>query len=240
MGGVVRVGAAVPAVIATQGLIGGDLLGRQHGGGLEVGEQMDGSKPTSQVGDLRGQIAQGGLVDVAMQEPSRQDGFALQDLLPLLDRRPRHAIVDRFDLSKLPRPQIECAAAGRLENVQRAGIAVDLRRQGLRHALAGLERGDLCGEQTGQRNAELALHQRLAAYLVDQVGASDAGRGPVEIRLAETHQEIGSRIGTVRELVSRLLGDFRRQGLIRMKGRRVTIPDLDRLRAMKRERACCS
>ncbi len=75
------------------------------------------------------------------------------------------------------------------------------------------------------------LHQRLAAYLVEQVEASGAGQGPVEIRLAETHQEIGSRIGTVRELVSRLLGDFRRQGLIQMKGRRVTIPDLDRLRS---------
>lgn len=75
------------------------------------------------------------------------------------------------------------------------------------------------------------LHQRLAAYLVDQVEESDAHRGPVEIRLAETHQEIGARIGTVRELVSRLLGDFRHQGLIRIKGRRVTIPDLERLRS---------
>ncbi len=75
------------------------------------------------------------------------------------------------------------------------------------------------------------LHQRLAAYLVEQVEASAAHQGPVEIHLTETHQEIGNRIGTVRELVSRLLGDFRRQGLIRVQGRRVTIPDLERLRS---------
>ncbi len=97
MGGVVRVGAAVPVVIAAQGLIGGDLLGRQHGGSLEVGEQMDGSKPTSQVGDLCGQIAQGGLVDVAMQEPSRLLGdFRRQGLIRMKGRRVTIPDLDRL------------------------------------------------------------------------------------------------------------------------------------------------
>lgn len=52
--------------------------------------------------------------------------------------------------------------------------------------------------------------------------------------LEESNQEIAARIGTVRELVSWLLGDFRRQGLIEVSGRRVIIPDLVRLRVRSR------
>jgi len=73
--------------------------------------------------------------------------------------------------------------------------------------------------------------QRLAAYLAR---AADDGRpvsGGIEFVLAETNQEIAAQIGTVRELVSRRLGVLRREGLIRTSGRRILIPDLERLRA---------
>lgn len=76
----------------------------------------------------------------------------------------------------------------------------------------------------------LALHQvsqRLAAYLVELAEAA----GTEEVVLSEPNHEIAAQIGTVRELVSRLLGEFRRQGLIRVSGRRVTVPDIERLRA---------
>lgn len=79
----------------------------------------------------------------------------------------------------------------------------------------------------------LALHQvsqRLAAYLVRL--AEESGSG--EVVLSESNHEIAAQIGTVRELVSRLLGEFRRQRLIEVAGRRVTVPDLERLRARSR------
>ncbi len=79
----------------------------------------------------------------------------------------------------------------------------------------------------------LALHQvsqRLAAYLVALAEGSTSG----EVLLSDSNHEIAAQIGTVRELVSRLLGELRRQGLIEVAGRRVTIPDLERLRARSR------
>jgi CRP/FNR family transcriptional regulator len=44
-----------------------------------------------------------------------------------------------------------------------------------------------------------------------------------------THQEIAARIGTVRELVSRNLGRFQAEGILRMEGSTVVILDIDRL-----------
>lgn len=88
----------------------------------------------------------------------------------------------------------------------------------------------------------LSLHQvsqRLAAYLLERAESSQdfearAADAPADVVLEETNQEIAAQIGTVRELVSRLLGDFKRRGLIRLRGRRVIIPDLDRLRDQSR------
>ena len=84
----------------------------------------------------------------------------------------------------------------------------------------------------------LALHQvsqRLAAYLVELVEVSGTGTPAAgEVVLSESNHEIAAQIGTVRELVSRLLGEFRRQGLIAVEGRRVTVPDLERLRDRSR------
>ncbi len=84
----------------------------------------------------------------------------------------------------------------------------------------------------------LALHQvsqRLAAYLVGLVEESAAGPPAAgEVVLNDSNHEIAAQIGTVRELVSRLLGELRRQGLIEVEGRQVIIPDLERLRARSR------
>ena len=51
-----------------------------------------------------------------------------------------------------------------------------------------------------------------------------------EFRLP-SNQELASTIGTVRELVSRNLGRLQAEGLIRLDGKRVIIPDLPRLTA---------
>jgi len=47
--------------------------------------------------------------------------------------------------------------------------------------------------------------------------------------LPATNQELAAHIGTVRELVSRNLSRLQADGIIRMEGKTVTIPDLRRL-----------
>jgi CRP/FNR family transcriptional regulator len=53
----------------------------------------------------------------------------------------------------------------------------------------------------------------------------------IEIDLEENNEELASRLGTVRELVSRNLGRLHGEGLIVMRKRAVTIPDEAALRA---------
>lgn len=74
-----------------------------------------------------------------------------------------------------------------------------------------------------------ALHTvqtRLAAYLI----RASAGRSAFQ--LEETNEAIGSRIGTVREVVSRTLRSLREQGAIELKGRLVAVRDSDQLNRM--------
>jgi CRP/FNR family cyclic AMP-dependent transcriptional regulator len=63
------------------------------------------------------------------------------------------------------------------------------------------------------------VRTRLAAYLL---GVSE-GRGSVV--LVDTNEEIGSRIGTVREVVSRTLRSLKEAGVIAISGRRIDIRD---------------
>jgi len=71
-----------------------------------------------------------------------------------------------------------------------------------------------------------SVTQRLARLLLD--AAQHAGA--VEFEFPLTHQELASRLGTVREVVSRNLGRFRAEGLIRIEDRQVTILDSAGLR----------
>ena len=66
-----------------------------------------------------------------------------------------------------------------------------------------------------------SVTQRLARLLLDASRQAGAGEFPLPM----THQEIASRLGTVREVVSRNLARFRAEGLIRMEGHQVTILD---------------
>ena len=77
------------------------------------------------------------------------------------------------------------------------------------------------------------VRHRLAALLVEQASSSgkETGAG-VEVTLSLTNQEIASRIGTVRELVSRTLGQFESSGLLERRGRAILIPDLEALKAL--------
>ena len=63
-----------------------------------------------------------------------------------------------------------------------------------------------------------SVTQRLARLLLESAGAAAADTFDLP-----THQELASRLGTVREVVSRNLGRFRAQGLIRIQGHQVQI-----------------
>ena len=65
------------------------------------------------------------------------------------------------------------------------------------------------------------LDQRLAAALL--------GRGP---SLALTHQQLANELGTVREMVSRLLRRFERDGWVELARERILIHDSKALRAL--------
>lgn len=66
-----------------------------------------------------------------------------------------------------------------------------------------------------------SVTQRLARMLLDAAGQA----GSDEFDLPLTHQELASRLGTVREVVSRNLARFRAEGLIRIEGRQLRIQD---------------
>jgi CRP/FNR family transcriptional regulator len=66
-----------------------------------------------------------------------------------------------------------------------------------------------------------SVTQRLARMLLD--ASRQAGADAFELPL--THQEMASRLGTVREVISRNLARFRAAGLIRVQDRHVQIQD---------------
>jgi CRP-like cAMP-binding protein len=47
----------------------------------------------------------------------------------------------------------------------------------------------------------------------------------LRVELSHTNQQIAARVGSVREVVSRALTRLRHDGLIRLEGRRLTVPD---------------
>lgn len=77
-----------------------------------------------------------------------------------------------------------------------------------------------------------SVRHRVAALLLRL--AEDRGKaagGGIVLTLPSTNQELAAQIGTVRELVSRNLGRLQNIGIIRLNGRKVTVRDLESLRA---------
>lgn len=72
------------------------------------------------------------------------------------------------------------------------------------------------------------LTTRLAGFLLEESASANAPT----FTLAVTQDDIATRLGTVRELVSRSLGRLRSAGVIEIAGRRVTIRDARRLSAI--------
>jgi len=72
---------------------------------------------------------------------------------------------------------------------------------------------------------------RLAHLLVDlsKDYGSDCPEG-VRLQIKITHQEIANLIGSIRETVSAVLGEFKRDGWISFEGRQMTLLRLDVLK----------
>jgi CRP/FNR family transcriptional regulator len=68
--------------------------------------------------------------------------------------------------------------------------------------------------------------QRLARFILDQAKLSGTlGKDGLVFRQELTHNQLATRIGTVREVVSRVMFRLQDQGLIKTKGRTITIFD---------------
>ena len=67
------------------------------------------------------------------------------------------------------------------------------------------------------------VRERLARLFLDLAGDRD------EVELPWTNQDIASRIGTVREIVSRTMSRMGHEGAIRLEGRTLKILDRRRL-----------
>ena len=69
--------------------------------------------------------------------------------------------------------------------------------------------------------ALLPVRARLARFLLDEIANPQAARW--------THEEMASRVGSVREVVNRILRDFIKQGLIRKDRQQLVIVDQEAL-----------
>ena len=108
----------------------------------------------------------------------------------------------------------------------------DVRRLCLTHpeiALAALKVLAVRLRRCAELVEELSLRevgQRLASFLLAQ--AREKGKrtpAGIKIELTLTNQQIGARIGTVREVISRALSRLQQGGLIVVEGRLLVIPD---------------
>ena len=97
----------------------------------------------------------------------------------------------------------------------------------LRQQIMRLMSSEIIGDQEmilllSKKNAE----ERLAAFINSLSNRiSMRGFSPREFRLAMTRGDIGNYLGLTVETISRLLGRFQKIGLIKVKGKYVTILD---------------
>jgi CRP/FNR family transcriptional regulator len=74
--------------------------------------------------------------------------------------------------------------------------------------------------------------QRLARFLLAEARSRGVRtKSGFEVTLTVTNQQIAARVGSVREVVSRALTRLQQDGLVALKGRRLSIPDEEALSA---------
>lgn len=102
----------------------------------------------------------------------------------------------------------------------------------------------LVADEPAFRNFVFAAYSRRLIDLLRVV--DDVAFGRIDVRLAErlltlvggdkeisaTHQQIASELGTAREVISRVLNDFQKRGLIAQSRGRITVLDKAKLRTL--------
>jgi len=78
--------------------------------------------------------------------------------------------------------------------------------------------------------AFLDVPARLAAVLVEMAARYGVEHGGIEISLHLTQSELASWVIASREMVNKVLGTYRDQGLIRIEGQTITVLDLNGLK----------
>jgi CRP/FNR family transcriptional regulator len=73
---------------------------------------------------------------------------------------------------------------------------------------------------------------RLANVLFDLARKASGSNTEMRFTMALTHEELGNLAGLSRETVTRMLGRFQREGLLRIKGSSITIADPHRFSAL--------
>jgi CRP/FNR family cyclic AMP-dependent transcriptional regulator len=77
---------------------------------------------------------------------------------------------------------------------------------------------------------------RLAWWLLEKAkDTPKAGGDSVEFQLELSHEDIGTRIGTVREVVTRAFSRLESEGLVRVSGRTLKIPSIKKLKTLLEE-----
>jgi CRP/FNR family transcriptional regulator len=74
-----------------------------------------------------------------------------------------------------------------------------------------------------------SVAEKMARLLLEWSGDGDATKDGIRIKVALTHEEIAQLIGTSRETVTRILGEFRQKGLAELHGSTLLIRDKQRL-----------
>jgi CRP/FNR family transcriptional regulator, cyclic AMP receptor protein len=92
------------------------------------------------------------------------------------------------------------------------------------HGEAALRVAQQLGETYHSAVAEMrtiglshSVGEKLARFLLD-LAAEHKGKGEVKLTLTFTHEEIAQMIGTSRETVSRMFGDFKKKQILEVKG----------------------
>jgi CRP/FNR family transcriptional regulator, cyclic AMP receptor protein len=70
-----------------------------------------------------------------------------------------------------------------------------------------------------------SAREKLARFILKWSAGRPSENGPIEFKLALTHEEIAQMIGASRETVTRLFAELKRKDLLQVKGSSVTIRD---------------
>jgi CRP/FNR family transcriptional regulator len=73
---------------------------------------------------------------------------------------------------------------------------------------------------------------KLARLLLQWSGEGRTSGGVTRMKLALTHEELAQLIGSSRETVTRILGDFKRRGVVELHGATLLILDQGALRSL--------